>query len=81
MRPHDKAGTIILALNAITNINHYSCASLDININYASISKIAFCIHLTNLPNLNQNGHPTYPVMDFSTVQTNYGSILSETEM
>ncbi len=31
--------TVILALNAIANINHYSCASLDININYASVLK------------------------------------------
>lgn len=29
--------TVILALKAIANINHYSCASLDININYASV--------------------------------------------
>lgn len=73
--------TLILALNAIANINHYSCGSLDININYASVPITIFRFHLTNQPKLNPNCHSTYPVMDFATVQTNYGSILSETEM
>lgn len=44
--------TLILALNAIANINHYSCGSLDININYASVLIITFRFHFKNLPKL-----------------------------
>lgn len=41
--------TLILALNTIANINHYSCGLLHININYESVSIITFRFNFTDI--------------------------------